>query len=199
MCVRNIAKFINFMYNTMMLREFSATGLLLALTLMPVSVLAYVTPEEALDDTNYTTRFYDVPPPDRELEEIAAEQQRVSAERRAAEQAALKPQPVEEEEPTHEAAPEQGTSSSSTSNTTNLFSDDPATQRLLLRIQAQKDAEARQSFINSLLGEGSDTLHSGAPLADTGPAATLIALAIAGAVGETWRRVRKNEKLRIEN
>jgi hypothetical protein len=194
----------------MMIRLLSAAGLMTALTLTPLGAAAYVTPDEALDDTNYTTRFYDPPPSTRETQAMVEQQRITSEERRNAELQAVMPQPeATEEEPTHEAAPEEEQTdldkmiellqllqnSSSASSAPASPELDPATQRLLLRIQAQKDAAARQDFIQELLGDDGETLHSGAPLTESGPATVLVTLAIAGAVGETWRRARKSDKI----
>ena len=70
---------------------------------------------------------------------------------------------------------------------------DPVSQRLLIRAEAQHATAERAALIQSLMGEANEDLHSGAPLADTGPATVFITFAIAGAVGETLRRVRKKE------
>jgi hypothetical protein len=195
----------------MMLRHLPLAGLMTVLTLAPLSAAAYVTPDEALDDETYTTRFYEPPPSTREIDEQVEAQRLRSAERRDAEQDAIKPQPEPTEEELHEAAPEeeeetdidklielikaiQGASSSSASSAPAVpFAEDPVTQRLFLRLQAQKEAAARQDFIQNLLGGEGETLHSGAPLTETGPATVLVTLAVAGAIGETWRRARKAE------
>jgi hypothetical protein len=194
------------MYNTMMFKYLSTTGALLSLALLPLTAQAYITPEEELDEGTYSTRFYEEPP--RDTQAAFEEQQRISAERREAELNAIKPQPEPEE--MHEAAPEEEQtdldkmielikllqSQNESENTPEPApsSLDPVTQRLLLRIEAQRDAAERASLIQSLLGEDGETLHSGAPLADTGPATVLVVLAVAGAVAETWRRVRKTER-----
>jgi len=81
-------------------------------------------------------------------------------------------------------------------NTSALTTEELREQRLLERIrQQQLDAQraAQYGWMTAGLGAG-ETLHSGAPLSETGPATVLIVLAIAGAIGETWRRVRKAER-----
>lgn len=193
----------------MMNRPLSTIGLLIAVVL-PVHALAYVAPEDALNDKTYTTRFYDPPPTQRDTNDRQAEQQRISAERRDAELAKIKP--VAEEEPMHAAAPTkdtatdidtmielmhllQGNTNTQAPVTTEdaRVSLDPVTKRLLIRAEAQHAAAERASLIQSIMGSTNGTLHSGAPLADTGPTTVFITLAIVGAVGETLRRVRKKE------
>jgi hypothetical protein len=171
---------------------------------MPLTTQAYLTPEEVLDDSTMTTRFYAEPVSDRELDDQVRRQQEESAARRKAEQDALKPQVEPEEEEMHGAAPDeeetdlealikalqelQGASSSSAADDT-----DAVSQRLLERIQQRQEDAQREAMLQQLLGND-QTLHSGAPLSDTGPAAILTVLAMAGAVGETWRRVRKAQR-----
>lgn len=188
----------------MMIRHLLLTGLLLAGTVSPLTAEAYLEPEDVLDDESLTTRFFAPPPPDRELADQVRKQQEESAARRKAEQDALKPKPAEPEEDMHGAAPDeeetdlealikaleelQGASSSSSAS-----DDDAVNERLLERIQERQEASQRAALLEQLLGDD-QTLHSGAPLSDTGPAAVLTVLAMAGAVGETWRRVRKAQK-----
>jgi len=200
------------MYNTMMLRQFSATGFMLALSLLPFSAQAYVTPEQGLNEKTLNTRIYEPPPTDRELRDVVAEQNRKSAKQRAAGLKAVMPQPepapIEE---MHGAAPAENiseldkilelikllqgnaTSNTSASNATATQGNglDPVSQRLLIRAEAQSAAAERAALIQSLIGGDGQALHSGAPLADTGPATALILIAVTGAVAETWRRVRK--------
>ncbi len=189
----------------MMIRHLLLTGLLLAGTVSPLTAEAYLEPEDVLDDESLTTRFFAPPPSNRETADQVRKQQEESAARREAEQAALKEPAAEPaEEDLHGAAPEeestdlealikalqelQGASSSSTAG-----GDDAVNQRLLERIQARQEADQRAALLQQLLGDD-QTMHSGAPLSDTGPAAVLTVLAMAGAVGETWRRVRKAQK-----
>ncbi len=190
----------------MMIRHLLLTGLLLAGTASPLTAEAYLEPEDVLDDESLTTRFFAPPPSNRETADQVRKQQEESAARRAAEQEALKPKPEQpDEEELHGAAPEeedqadlealikalqelQGASSSSAAT-----GNDAVNQRLLERVQARQAAEQRAALLQQLLGND-QTMHSGAPLSDTGPAAVLTVLAMAGAVGETWRRVRKAQR-----
>lgn len=195
----------------MMIRHFATKGLLLSLMMLPVQSYAYVTPEEVLNDTTYTTRFYEAPPSIRTTQDRLLEQQRISAERREAALAAIKPQP--EAENLHGAAPTEPAqtdidkmielvkllqTSSSATNTSPAdasaeTTEDPVTERLLQRVEANKIAIDRQSFLQGLLGDNEETLHSGAPLAESGPATVIVTMLAMGAIVETLRRVKKKE------
>lgn len=193
----------------MMNRPLFLTVLLLTSGLLPLSAAAYVTPEEILDDESYTTRFYDEPPSRRSTQDEVARQQAESAERREAEQNALNPQSEpepSEEENLHGAAPEEESDIDKLIQLVELLQQgqqpaqpspeseiDPVDARLLERIKDRQDAAARAAVLDELLGD-SEQLHSGAPLADTGPAAVIVTLAVTGALGETWRRVRKAQR-----
>lgn len=196
----------------MMIRHLATTGTFLSLALLPLSAQAYVTPDEGLNDDTLTTRFYEEPPSIRDLEDIQKQQQLTSAQRREAELKAVMPQP--EPAPTedmHNAAPEQPQSdldkmiqliqllqsnqtSSQGSQEDARAGLDPVSQRLLIRAEAQAAAAERAALIESLTGQNSETLHSGAPLTDSGPATVLTVLALALAGAETWRRARKTEQ-----
>lgn len=212
----NLVKNTIFLYNTMMNRPLSTIGILMTVLMLPMHALAYVTPEDALDDKTYTTRFYDPPPSIRSGVARQEEQKRVSEERRNAELS--KVMPKEEVDSLHSAAPTENTTTdidkmielikllqSDTKTETSVQTDtpaqqedaraalDPVSQRLLMRAEAQRATVERAAFVQSLMGEANGDLHSGAPLADTGPATVFVTLAIAGAIGETLRRVRKKE------
>lgn len=138
-------------------------------------------------------------------------QQDRSAERREAEHAALQKEGVEEEEELHSAAGEEEEEASASDlealikalqglqeedtepaegNDSSLTTEELREQRLLERIR-QQQLDAQRSW--AAMG-GQETLHSGAPLSETGPATVLLVLAVAGAIGETWRRVRRAER-----
>lgn len=210
-----------FLYNTMMYRPLSTTGLLIAVFMLPLHALAYVTPEDALNDKTYTTRFYDPPPSIRGGVDRQTAQQVLSAERRDAELNKVKPKA--EAEPLHSAAPAESTATdidkmielikllqSDAKTGTSVHTEtpvqkedaraalDPVSQRLLLRAEAQHTTAERAALVQSLVGDTTNnTLHSGAPLADSGPATVFVTLAIVGAVGETLRRVRKKEAISL--
>jgi hypothetical protein len=176
-------------------------GILLWSFALPVVAHAYITPEEALNDSNFTTQFFTPPPSPRTTQDVVQQQQDRSAQRRAAEQAAIMPQSSSassDDTQLHDAAPDQA--GGTTTDTSGGVTQDPSTMtedqlrdaRLLERIKADQMAAAQQAALQALLGN--QTLHSGAPLAHTGPATFVVALAIVAAIGETWRRVRKAEK-----
>lgn len=184
--------------------------------MMPLAAHAYVMPEEVLDEGDFSTRFFEPPPSRRDMEAVAEEQRLRSAQRREAEQAAIMPQPEPTEEVMRGAAPEQSMSdsdiqklidaiqqlqesgNSSAAETDSVpSSENMRDQRALERIKVQREAaEAaeREAYYRMLVGDSTkEALHSGAPLSETGPATVLITLAIAGAIAETYRRVRKSE------
>lgn len=195
-----------------MIRHLAATGTLLSLVLSPAVALAYVTPDEGLNDDTLTTRFFAEPPSKRDIEDIQKQQQLTSAERRAAELKAVMPQPAQAPEELHSAAPEEPQSdldkmieliqllqnnqaqSQPTTQTDARAELDPVSQRLLIRAEAQAAAAERAALIQSIVGSNEESLHSGAPLAESGPATVLTVLALAAAGAETWRRARKTEK-----
>lgn len=195
----------------MMLRNLFTTVLFATVAAIPLTASAYISPEDVLDDENMTTQFFEPPPSRREIQDILKRQQELSALRREAELTLVKPQPAAEaevvasdpepassgndidkliqliqllQEDGHSAAPEEQGSDSGLSVTD---------ERLLERIHARQEAASREAMIQALLGDDA-TLHSGAPLTDSGPM-SYVAVALMGlAVCETWRRVRKAEK-----
>lgn len=201
----------------MMFQKLSTTVLLATVVAMPLTADAYMSPEDVMNDENMTTQFFAPPPSRRTIQDVLRRQQELSALRREAELALVKPQPAAEAEVVatepepassgndidkliqliqllqnedgHSAAPDEEGTDSGLSITD---------ERLLERIHARQEAASRQAMIQALLGEDT-TMHSGAPLSDTGPM-SYVAVALMGlAVCETWRRVRKAEKLIIEN
>lgn len=201
----------------MMFQKLFTTVLCATVAAIPLTAEAYISPEEVLDDESLTTQFFLPPPSKRDTSDIQKRQQELSAMRREAELALVKPQTQTEaevvannpepeaagsdidkliqliqllqDEGGHSAAPDQEDADSGLSTTD---------ERLLERIHARQEAASRQAMIQALLGD-EETLHSGAPLSDTGPM-SYVAVALMGlAVCETWRRVRKAEKLIIEN
>lgn len=179
---------------------------LLSSAIMPLTAHAYLTPDQVLDDEDFSARFYEPPPSKREIDDVVREQQERSAERREAEWAAAHP---EEEDATHEAAPDE-----------EMTDEDSDIEDLIKALeqynsdQAAADEEVADDSVTLTAGEKRDmrllerlrgrdaadviaaqeTLHSGAPLTPTGPTTVLVTLAVAAAIGETWRRVRKIDK-----
>lgn len=201
------------LYHIMMHRPLLTIASLVSLAAMPLTAQAYLTPDEVLYEDDFSARFYDPPPSPREVDAIAEQQRINSAKRREAELAALNADD-DEDETMRAAAPDEETSEETggsagdldalldalerlqaiqgnTNATAGADADvlrDAEEERLLRRLRDREEAEARAAWLNSFGGE---TLHSGAPLSETGPASVLVTLAAAGAIGETWRRVRK--------
>lgn len=195
----------------MMYRSLLAIVTLMSAAAMPLTAHAYLTPDEVLYEDDFSARFYEPPPSAREVDAVAEQQRLNSAQRREAELAALNES--EDDETTHAAAPDeepaeeenaggmsdldqlldalerlqeiQGAAPAATATRSS------EEERLLQRLKDREEQDTRDAWLNSIGGE---TLHSGAPLSETGPATVLITLAIAGAIGETWRRVRRAEK-----
>lgn len=171
---RLIAKFNNILYNTMMRRVLSSTALLVLL-FFPSGVGAqYLTPEDVLiRDQNAIL----VPKNKREAQEAAdaqdaarAAQHRSTLQENSSEPVPENNPPVPTEEPLlRPSAPEEPEG-----YTQEL---DPITLRLLERLRR----ESTQTL-------SSTALHSGAPLADTGPAEIMSVLTIIVAIGWTVRR-----------
>lgn len=182
---------------------------------LPMTAHAYLTPDEVLNEGDFSTRFYEPPPSKREVEERVEEQQERSAERREAEQAAL--QGDDEEEPTHGAAPDESSDSDSDFDefmeafqewqdmqngddepTHDAAPDEPVDadaveQRLLNRLR-ERDEDGRAAAYEAwIMGQQGQT-HGGAPLSQTGPATVVAVIIGALAIGETWRRVRKMDR-----
>lgn len=186
---------------------------LVSVAASPLTAHAYLTPDDVLYEGDFSARFFEPPPSKRELESIVEQQQKVSADRRAAEQAALN-QTEEPDEEMRPAAPDEEPAGDGEMSDLDALLDalerlqeiqngaespsesvrNAEEERLLRRIQmreAASDEASYQAWLNSIGGE---TLRSGAPLSETGPATVLVTLAVAAAVGETWRRVRKADR-----
>lgn len=180
-----IAIHIQMLYNNMMSRFLLAGLTLIGSVMLPLAAHAYMSPEEVLYEEGTSGRFVPPPPSKRETADRKAAQQEQSAQRRAREQAAAfgsGSSMQSSSQAAHEAAPEP---TDVTDEPVTLTPEQMRDQRILDRI---KEAQLRAAF-----GGDDETLHGGAPLSETGPATVLITLAIAGAIGETWRRVRKAE------
>lgn len=143
------------------------TAATLALGLgMTAPAFAYTTPEEALEDGNFSVQYYEKPPTAREAAQRQQEQQERSAAQRAAQQEALF---ADDEEELMRAAAPDGMAQSDWEALLNAIrnlddgSTDARDARLLERINAQQAAQ-----LHALTTQ--ETLHSGAPLSETGPA-----------------------------
>lgn len=166
----------------------SSTQILRALTLttllIPGVAFAYLSPEEVLS-SDQNAGFYDPPPSPREAEAAQAAQQSSDAERRRLEQEALfqksSMSSAGSDDALHGAAPETDPASLSTTD-----------QRILERVKAQQmqaEIEARAQVLAS-----QQSLHGGAPLANSGPASIVIAFVMAGAGIWTIWKARRMEK-----
>ena len=195
----------------MMHRKILTVGLLIGL-MLPLPTAAYVTPEEVLNDDDFSTRFVEPPPSRRDISKIKEEEARVIAERRAAELAAIQGNglPAEEDDvavPTdedlHEAAPDNeegglGEILNAIDELKNKEVDaaELRDERMLQRIKLQQEqAKLRAQLpleIQRLMN--GESLHSGAPLSDTGPATVGAFLLLGAAITWTIRRVRRMER-----
>jgi hypothetical protein len=193
----------------MMIRALLSAGILTSSILMPVAAYAYTTPDEVLDDDTFSARFFEAPPSRRNIADVLREQELRSAQRRQEEQSKLvKIQPESDDDSMHAAAPENSgplndediqaliEALNNSADDEDDKTDDEDEDDEDLEGEELRDARilARVKNRDSLYADNGEPLHSGAPLADTGPATILIAVAVVGAIGETWRRVRKMEK-----
>lgn len=199
----------------MMFRPLLTIVTLMSVVAMPLTAHAYLTPDDVLYEDDFSARFFEPPPSKRTLSSVVEQQQMRSAQRREAELAALNEPEPEEEETMHGAAPEEESSGSGgggggsgdydelldalerlqnmqNNAATTTTTRDAEDERLLQRLRDREAQENREAWTQAFGGE---TLRSGAPLSETGPATVLVTLLIAGAIGETWRRVRKAEKM----
>ncbi len=187
--------------------------IVLTLALLPTVAAAYVTPEELLIEGTLSTRFYDPPPSTRETEDIVAEQNASASAVRASAQASIWGNGLPSSsssamsETVHSAAPEsaldallqmilnqqQGNAQSSSSSS--LTVQQRIDERILDRIHEQQEqAELQALYEQYGILTGDATLHSGAPLSDTGPATAIALIAIAAAVTFTIVRAMWMEK-----
>ena len=194
----------------MMQRSLSLIVLTLGL-LVPVAAGAYVTPEDMLEEGTMSTRFFTPPPTAREAESIVEAQNKRAAERRAAQMSSVVGNGISSSsasskasEATHEAASEltgiealiqalQGLTGTAGATETPLATED---QRIIERIRAQQEEEERNAAYEQYGWSDGETLHSGAPLSDTGPATTIALLVIAAAVTFTILRAWNMEHIK---
>jgi|GEM_PF-2890564 len=192
----------------MMYRIFLHLGLVLASITVPLTVHAeYVPPDDVLYDEEFSTRFYNPPPTKRDVQDVKTTQRETSAARRESEQAAL--WGTAEDDTTHAAAPEEPKASDSGTDPdmaaileklealengqNEPTAEDIRKERILNRIEVQQAQASYDAHLKALIGS-QQTLHSGAPLSDTGPATVIVVLLLAGAGFETLRRVKKAEQ-----
>ncbi len=160
---------------------------LLGTLLIPGAALAYLSPEEVLSSDQNAGIYFDRPPTPRQAQAAQAAQQSSDAARRKAEQDALmmtsSASSSSVDDTLHSAAPVDG-------STTSLSATD---QRILERVKADQmraEIEARAQVLAS-----QQSLHGGAPLANSGPASTTIAFLLAGAgIWTIWKARRMEVK-----
>lgn len=193
--------------------RFLLAGLTLLLTaLQPLNAYAYLTPEDVMNEDDLSTRFLAPPPSRRSMQDVQQAQRERSALQReeGLEEAKRESGSLpEEEENMHGAAPEEseeqtdiqkliealermeaeeGGEDVAEEDTSSL---DPRDERLLERLKEQQEQERIRKQYAAYMANSDGNMHSGAPLSDTGPATVITVLAVAAAIGETWRRVRK--------
>lgn len=177
----------------MMTRTHILNGLALVLMLSaPVTASAYMTPEEVLT-SDENSRFFEPPPSQRETDAIAEQQASSAAARRAAEQAALfgsSSSATAEDDSLHGAAPEidDETTMDDSSDTSGLSAAD---QRILERVKDRQLELMIQEQAQILASQQS--LHGGAPLADTGTGTILVVVTLGIAGAWTLWKARKME------
>lgn len=193
----------------MMMHTRLLSGLLLSLAFVPSTALAYVSPEEVISQDSNNTRF--VPPPPLNTSDAVDAQQKKSADRRAAEQAKIignglsQDETATEEETTHEAAPAmdgdlneflQKLNAKLDAEEAEKAANEEARKNQDARILERLRANQELSGDSTVYVPSQESLHSGAPLADTGMStgvATLLAMLAVGSV-VTWvvRLEKKN-------
>lgn len=180
-------------YNTMMRRLLLTTATIALGSLLPLQGLAYEPPEDVLfQPEDETQGFILQPPPSRrEINSVVEEQQRRSAQRRAQQQQALVNQSssaatAEEEEEAEgdvevPAELEEILRSLEEEITSLREENESAEARRRDRIVGRIDANQDTLHGAAPAFEMDETMHSGAPLADTGPADWAWVVLLAGA------------------
>lgn len=175
-------------------------SLVLATLLTPAVALAYMSPEEVLS-TDQNARFYNfLPPSPRHTEQIQAEQQASHAAwRESTQQQYFAAQGAQSSDSMHDAAPSnQDALLQQIVNQLNQNQNQQATtksdedQRLLERVrQQQTDAQIQEAAQRLIASQ--ESLHSGAPLTQSGPATVISLVGLAGAAVWTFMRARRME------
>ena len=195
---RELAKNKDLMYDTSMsLRILFLISSLLTLLSFPLPVVGYQSPEEVFANDQSYIQF--LPPPSRrEVDARIAEQQRVSAERRQNEYDQLFGKNAAQEETTHAAAPEGNDMAAPTDETgggedaQKTASEDTVRDKLLGRLLQRLE---RGDAATPLQVPSDETLHSGAPLIDTGLGTMAgITLLLGAVVWTVWRAWRQEDR-----
>lgn len=193
---------IKILYHTMM-RSSVIIGLLLMGIVAPQDASAYIPPEDLLNNQDFSLRFLEAPPSRRSIRDVIDEQAERSAQRRAAAFEA-------EYESQHPAAPEDPSADNQEATesptqldaildaidrlkneeegtTENVTDEDIRNARILQRIEANQKRGGDY---------GNESLHSGAPLTDTGPATTVAVTGLLAAALWTLKRASKTHAVR---
>lgn len=205
----------------MMIRTLPIAVLLLAGSLLPGTASAYVLPEEVLDAETASVRLLEPPPAARHVPDIQREQAAKSAARRQAaldtlrdENAAARETAIDGDDGAADAEEGEGQTGTVPVDAVQLESvlraleelknkeaaatgRDVRDERTLQRIRLQQEqSKIRVQVAQELdvLRDREEALHSGAPLADTGPASLLAAMAVFAAIVLTLRWVRGAER-----
>lgn len=198
--LRFIAIIPKFMYNILMTSlRLTLCGLLLVL--VPSTALAYVTPEEVLSEEDLSVRFFEPPPsrrsiPDQqEASRLEAQQRREQIQQELYNQqngtADAGQAQQENEEVLHGAAPEAPAMPAVQQQSQSGLSE--REQRILERISVRQE---NGGYVLQQAGNTVETLHGGAPLAETGPATVVATLAILVAGSITLRRMGQMQAMK---
>jgi hypothetical protein len=142
-------------------------GSLLLGVLLPMSTVAYVTPDQVLMDDAFTNNF--IPPPStRSTDEASAYQNLTAKQRREQEQAAYFAAQREESDETLYGAAGEGTSNP---ELTDVLSDLQQTIEDLKNQQDSEESKRNQRILDRIANQ-QETLHGGAPLDGKGGCVT---------------------------
>ncbi len=176
------------MYNNLMSHTQLIRGLALTALLIPTMAGAYTSPEEVLS-SDQNIGFYNPPPKPRDAEAIQARQQAEANARRDAEQQKLLAEGASSEAPVEDDSLH-GAAASSAAPVVVQSGLTTEEQRILDRVKAQQAEADIQTRVNAVLAS-QQSLHSGAPLSDTGPGSILIGFLLAGAgIWTLWKAKR---------
>lgn len=202
----NLAIFIEFLYNTLMTSTHTIRILALSTLFIPSIALAYTTPEEVLNGGGFPP-LYTMNPGMTNDERVAAQQASAAAWRDSEQQ-----KNYDAQHPAAPAAPAPAADQSSSkgeldkmlevlqalkevnggaTQTGPLSDEQLRAQRTLARVQQNQ----LQAQLNAQILASQETLHSGAPLADSGPATWIAFVLMAGAAFWILRSAKKLEEV----
>jgi hypothetical protein len=198
-----IVKNTQFLYTTMMSKPTLLPAILFVSLLAPVAAIAYTEPQDALSEGNYQDGFL-IPPTKREVEARVEAQRLASEKRRNAEQAATfgggtVAEGDTDDDTTHAAADDESvdpdladvlTSIEQTLSDIKEDSQDAQTLRRERALDRLEAIEAERGHGAAYINAG-QSLHSGAPLAPTGPESWMAGGAVLLAIAWTLWRSRK--------